>query len=691
MRDRLWQLLDELAVASDDARLKALTDRGLPLALAQAQAAQLPGLAACLRAAPQGVAVYTFHAWFAQLLRAAPASVLSRLGLSPELQLLDDEQSLARPLWRRLHGVLSGDPALQADYLGLAARHGRSALEAWLQAAWGKRVEIERAGPAWLDAVPAPDGLADDQDGAELVDAWRSELSALALALGQSQGKKAQEAATQLEQALALPTAVQRYTAVRQALFTTEGKPRKLGDIESQATVCEHLDLIEAVRRQQAARRDHQALCRLSQVLLREWTLLKRERGVVDMSDLEQGACALLAQDDAAAWLQQRLDVQVRLLLVDEFQDTSPLQWQALSGWLSSYSGAGAGRAPSVFLVGDPKQSIYRFRRAEPRVFLHAQRFVVDGLGGHLLDCDHTRRNGPAVRDAVNRCFERLSLAGRYVGFRAHTGPDADPPWAGVWALDEPDAAAPVLSDDARTEGWRPTLTQARREAEVARRQPEAERVADLVAQLLSEPGATPASVMVLARKRSGLTLLADALRQRGIPSEANEEQPLLDVPVVQDLVALLDALASPDHNLALAQALRSPLFDASSTDLIALCDAAAGRPWAEALAAGPWDAHPTLARASTLWRQWRNALRDVPPLEALIQIVRDAELHASVAARWPACEGRGPAGSARGADGAGFGLAVRPVLDPVRLRARFARAGPQLATSPEAGKACAC
>ncbi len=642
MRDRLWQLLDELALADEPGRIQALTDRGVPLAQAQLQAAQLPGLADRLRAAPQGVAVYTFHAWFAQLLRAAPASVLGRLGLAPELQLLDDERSLARPLWRRLHRAVSADAGLQADYLGLAARHGRAALEAWLETAWSKRVEIERAGPAWLDAVPAPEGLTNDQDGAELIDAWQAEFSALAVRLGQAKGKKAQDAATKVEQALALPTPAQRYAALRLALCTAEGEPRKLGDVEGQQALCDRLDLVDAVLRQQAARRDHQALCRLSDALLAAWAALKRERGLVDMSDLEQGACALLAQDDAAAWLQQRLDVQVRLLLVDEFQDTSPLQWQALSGWLSSYSGAGGGRAPSVFLVGDPKQSIYRFRRAEPRVFAHAQRFVVDGLGGHLLDCDHTRRNGPAVRDAVNRCFERLTLAGRYTGFRTHTGPDTDPPWAGLWALDEPDAEPAAHAEAAPEEGWRASLTQPRREPELARRQPEAERVASLVTQLLSEPGASPGSVMVLARKRSGLTLLADALRQRGIPSEINEEQPLLDVPVVQDVVALLDVMASPDHNLALAQVLRSALFEASSEDLMALCDAAAGRPWSETLALGDWADRPALARAAALWRHWQRDLRDMPPLEALTRIVRDADLQAALASRLPPSEAEG-------------------------------------------------
>ena len=71
--------------------------------------------------------------------------------------------------------------------------------------------------------------------------------------------------------------------------------------------------------------------------------------------------------------MQERLDARIRHVLIDEFQDTSPLQWHALHAWLSAYAGAGGGasgqRPPGVFIVGDPKQSIYRFRGAEPRVF----------------------------------------------------------------------------------------------------------------------------------------------------------------------------------------------------------------------------------------------------------------------------------------------------------------------------------
>ena len=73
-----------------------------------------------------------------------------------------------------------------------------------------------------------------------------------------------------------------------------------------------------------------------------------------------------------------------------------------------------------MFIVGDPKQSIYRFRRAEPQVFRAAKEFVRQ-LGGDVLSCDHTRRNAPGVIEVVNRVMDAAQDEGRFDGFRDHT------------------------------------------------------------------------------------------------------------------------------------------------------------------------------------------------------------------------------------------------------------------------------
>ena len=82
--------------------------------------------------------------------------------------------------------------------------------------------------------------------------------------------------------------------------------------------------------------------------------------------------------EEHAPALALKLDARYRHLLLDEFQDTNPLQWQALSTWLLEARGADS--AMTVFMVGDPKQAIYRFRRGEARVFDAAADFLRDAF-----------------------------------------------------------------------------------------------------------------------------------------------------------------------------------------------------------------------------------------------------------------------------------------------------------------------
>ena len=138
------------------------------------------------------------------------------------------------------------------------------------------------------------------------------------------------------------------------------------------------------------------------------------------MNDVERAALVMLSSSELSGWVQERLDARVKHLMIDEFQDTSPLQWQALYAWLSGYAGAGS-KPPVVFIVGDPKQSIYRFRRAEPQVFIAAQKFVQDGLDGDLLSCDHTRRNAVQVVEAVNTVMLQAQDVKQYSDYRAHS------------------------------------------------------------------------------------------------------------------------------------------------------------------------------------------------------------------------------------------------------------------------------
>jgi len=662
MRERLQEWLADFAAMPPERLAAELRARGVPESDIHREmgpepmsklGCKLSKLQQDVFAAGRPVQVRTFHSWFAALLRTAPLAVLEQLGLPTSYDLLEDDSDAVARVWRRFYAAVLDDAALHADFDALVAVHGRSQTHKALESALQRRVEftladaagsvdgaIDRWDVLWPDMAGAGDGPAD------WLLAQRDALYAASRALGRASAKTFATKGVELELAVTGRDAA----GVLAALLTQAGEPRKFGD------KLEGIDDIRAgqelVRRcaeaqaQHAAWLHHQRMARLVRVLVAEYAALKRERGWVDMNDVERAAQAMLSDPVLAGWVQQRLDARVRHLLVDEFQDTNPLQWQALQAWLSGYVGAGAGDAPSVFLVGDPKQSIYRFRRAEPQVFRAAQRFVVEGLGGDRLACDHTRRNAPAVIDAVNAVMGAAQEAGEYEGFRPHTT--------------ESDAAGMVLrlpvvpredkaEQQAAVPAWRDSLTEPRVLPEDTLRHRECRQAADWLVAQMAERGLHPRDVMVLARRRVALSAMQDALREVHVPAQQPEKTDLRDAPEVQDVVALLDALVSNGHDLSLARALKSPIFAFSDDDLVQMALArqrlraagAADQAWWGVLRE-PDDALPAELRerfrttGQTLLR-WRSWLDRLPPHDAIDAIYHDGDFLARFAAAAPA------------------------------------------------------
>lgn len=282
-----------------------------------------------------------------------------------------------------------------------------------LAAALAKRVEFDLADeagvvdasvPPFQQAYPELAALAEPADALQTdaaLQRWRSRASAL----GAEANKTPQKAADAIIDALACADLNQRLDQLRRAMFVAK-EDRLSKNLEKFPAAQEaepELQRLLTARLQHEAWQHQQRMARLARCLIAQFVAVKQQHGWVDMNDVERTALVMLADPVLSGWVQERLDARIRHLLVDEFQDTNPLQWQALHAWLSGYAGSGGGSAaPSVFIVGDPKQSIYRFRRAEPQVFIAAQAFVRDGLGGDLLSCDHTRRNARGVIGAVN-------------------------------------------------------------------------------------------------------------------------------------------------------------------------------------------------------------------------------------------------------------------------------------------------
>lgn len=663
MRQRLQDWLRLFAHKTDTELATELVLRGMTPAAAQARAADLRGLHARLLAAGRPVQIRTFHSWFASLLRSAPLAVLQELGLPAEHDLLEDDSEAVALVWPRFYAAVAADAALRQDFMDSVARHGRHQTLKALGNALNKRVEFALAdeqGIVEASVLPLsaayPDLAAHDDPAQALLADHQALLLSAAACLGRASAPTFSAKGVELETAITNA----RPDDVITALLTQKNEPRKFNDklagIEAVRAAQDLCRRVLAARVQQQAWQHQQRLARLSRTLIATYRALKQERGWVDMNDVEGAARRLLGDAELSGWMQQRLDARVRHLLIDEFQDTNPLQWQALYGWLSGYAGAGSGEAPAVFLVGDPKQSIYRFRRAEPQVFKAAQAFVVDGLSGALLSCDHTRRCATGVVGALNAVMGGAAQDAGYTGFREHTTESHDA--GAVLAL----PPVPRDGDDVATgEGepvWRDSLNTPRVEPEDSLSAREAQQAADWIAAQIASGTVKAEDLMVLSRKRERLGWLHVALAERGIAAEQPEKQDLADAPAVQDVVSLLDALVSPAHDLSLAQALRSPILgldDAALARIARLCrraDAAlaAAQPGETPPRTAWWDLLQTLGvdgsddpatdarlvQAAQCLARWRGWMDTLPPHDALAAIYRDADLLARYAAAVP-------------------------------------------------------
>ena len=647
MRERLYEWLAHFAQADDETLEKELNLRGVKggfegqngLQPNEDEHNRLSNLYRQVLANGRPVLIRTFHSWFAALLRTAPMATLQQLGLPLNYDLLEDDSQAKALVWRRFYAALLTNPELKADFENVVLAHGRFQADKALQGALDKRTEFLLADNAgvvdtsvqhFTAQFPEFAGLTRPEDALH-AKAASELLLAAAKALGRASAPTFSAIGKELEAALSDGST----TGVLLSLLTEKGTPRKFGEKivgigvirEAQALA---MRVAEASTQHQAW--DYQQrMARLSRLLLAEFAALKRERGWVDMNDVERAAQTMLSDEVLSGWVQERLDANIRHLMIDEFQDTNPLQWQALSSWLSGY--AGAAKAPSVFIVGDPKQSIYRFRRAEPQVFIAAQAFMRDALGGDVLACDHTRRSSQAVIATVNSVMGAAQEADDYEGFRPHTTSSGDE----GRVLRLPPVLRPEKSQATEVYEWRDSLTTPRELPEETLRTLEARQAAAWIqSQIVS--GLKPSDVMVLSRKRASLLPLQDELRALHIPAQIGEKTELIDCCEVLDVVALLDVLVSPQHDLSLARALRSPLFNLSNDALVQIVLARndSKQPWFDVLLNDELLAPELIGLGVTLTR-YKVLVDTLPPHDALQAIYGQSDVLARFGAAAPA------------------------------------------------------
>jgi len=642
MQARLDTWLADLALMPDTEALDFLEQRGLSDAAAQAALPAARGLLEKVLATPPMIT--TFHGWFFHLIARAP------LPLRLPGEVLEDAALLREEAWFALAETLGrkrGGPE-ESAFRELASAFSLSSLRALLNALLARRAEWWAAGQGHDDPVAAACtalearlGVSEAEDPAEalLADArFRDEIAAYQQLVARNGAMGLQTDVVRAE----LLAQAESLAALAPIFLTQAGTPRacKLSDAlgkrlggDAGAYVELHHRLAEQVlqtlarQAEQRALRLNRLVLTVGQAYLDSYQRLKNERGGLDFSDGELEAARLLDDDEAAGAILSRLDARWKHLLLDEFQDSNPLQWRILQAWLAAYGGDG-GR-PTVFLVGDPKQSIYRFRRAEPRLFAVAADWLEANFQARHFPLNETRRCAPRVVAWVNAVF-----AGRadYPLFAAHGAHQTALPGHCELHLAQADnavAEAPIA--------FRAPLTQAparvphKREQEAAW---VARRIGEIVGRLVLADGepATYGDITVLYSKRRDLDVFEAAFKAAGIPFIGDRRGGLLASLEATDLTALLGVLASPLDNLALAQALKCPIFGFGDDDLKVLArgnGSRGGNPWWQRLHA--WaaekEAPPQVARAARLLDAWRGAAGHLPVHDLLDRIFHEGEV----------------------------------------------------------------
>ncbi len=540
--------------------------------------------------------VQTIDALCASLTRQMP--VLSQFGAQPEV--IEDASALFAEAARDVIAMLEGpDKPVAADVAHLlehldndAAKAGeliatmlaqrdhwlrmlgknpdRASLEAALDEV--RRATVGVALLLWPEGVDAP------PEGD--VEAWM----ALANRWLTKDGKKWLDKA-------AIAPAVRERDALRKAM-------REIGKLPPARYTDQQWEALEAI-------------VRLAPLAAAQLRVVFAKHGKADFVEFSQGALRALGSEDEPTDLMLVLDYRIRHILVDEFLDTSQSQFQLLEKLTSGWE-PGDGR--TLFVVGDPMQSIYRFREAEVALFLRAWRDGIGTVNLEPLTLSANFRSQAGIVDWVNASFSRIMPLAQDI----HGGAVTYSPSHAVHAAEAEAVKIHAFFDgDAAAEG---------------------RKVAEVAAAALADPGrdpAKPASVAILVRNRSHLAQILPRLREAKVKFRAVEIESLGHRPAVQDLLALTRALTHLGDRVAWLAVLRAPWCGLTLADLHVLGAVRAVTLW-EALRDGT-----RLAALSADGRKRAERTRDA--LSRVLAARRRASLRDAVEGAWlalggPAC-----------------------------------------------------
>ena len=282
--------------------------------------------------------------------------------------------------------------------------------------------------------------------------------------------------------------------------------------------------------------------------LLLELQLVFAEHSMVDFSEISVRAALALGSDDEPTDLALSMDLSLKHVLVDEFQDTSQTQFKLFEKLLKSWQ-SGDGR--TFFAVGDPMQSIYRFREGDVALFTRVQEQGIADVDVEPLTLSVNFRSSPAITEWVNDSFGKVFPK----------------------EIDVDSGAIPYSPSDAFRNYAGHVQIHALIDVDKVR---EAEEVAGICQSAIAND--TKHSVAILVRSRAQAAEIFVALRKHNLAYASIDMDAMGERPVVRDLIALVMALRYPHDRLHWLALLRSPFVGLSLHDLHSVLDEASAR-----------------------------------------------------------------------------------------------------------------
>ena len=680
MNDRLATLLLEIHQKTDIEVIKELTDRGLSEVEAEQQLPRARALYEEVLTQPQVIAMETFHGWFSRVSSAAPitSGIVNQGGLREDRQRLLKE---AMADWWKQLGAGEGEFAkLQEHYLRLLELISKQTADEFLEgassileqlSAWQQYVDSLPGGKDPLQMLeeklpllhqPSPchnlhDETQFDWEGLQICLDWYAQSigatrdEELTEDLTKVFTKKSQQVSDRdlidtLNMALHNRSDMEK---IRGNVTACSGNLKKIikkagrPDLETQipeyfAGWLELIARYQLWQKEQNLYQLNQSWIALGTSMAKHFREYKKNHRILDFNDLEMNVAQLLKDEVLASYIQVRLDAKYKHILIDEFQDTNPTQWMILKSWLSGYGTSG--EQPKIFVVGDPKQSIYRFRKADARLFKTAQDFLQKNYNAELLNKNDTRRNPPSVIESVNQVFtqvkEQISDY-RFMDHQTHWENHPKTPLdTEVFCLE----LIPKIDKEIASENRNPFqegLFDRTRGPAAQQNLMEAKQVASIIRHWLktksvkdeknkgSVRAANPSDFYILVRNKTHILEMETALRIYGLPYQSPRKGGLLQTLEAADIRALLNVLLTPSNNLALAHVLRSPIFFCNEQQLQQLASLANKQSWWNHLEFIPQE---NMQTAHRLLNRWRGLANHLPVHDLLDCIYQEGEVY---------------------------------------------------------------